>query len=234
MRGEKLGFGPDLTFREATLEDVGDLARLHGLCFEPREHLAALLGESFVRAMYRWFVTSARCLTVCACLKGELVGFSTVCQGPYHRLLFRENLGATARALLGRPWILFLPEVVGRILFSIGRRDEIGALLAREPDAVIHALKAIRADYRGTEVNRRLHAEMVARCRQRGWKKLVAVLYRENTAGRRSAAKNGYREVALSADSGRKVVAILDLEEPANRPDRAAGAGPGLSQESVK
>lgn len=210
-----MGSRAELTFREGTLGDVSELARLHALCFQPREHLATLLGESFVRAKYRWFVTSERCLTVCACVGGQVVGFSTVCHGPYHRLLIRENLGEAIRAVLGRPWVLFRPEVLGRLLFSIGRRDEVGALLAREPNAAIHALKGIRADYRGTEVNRRLHAELVARCRERGWKKLVAVLYRENVVGRRSAAKNGYKEVDLSADSNRKVVAILDLEEPA-------------------
>lgn len=212
-----MGLGARLTFRKGTREDVEELARLHALCFSSGEHLATLLGGSFVRTMYRWFVTSDRCLTVCACVNGEVVGFSIVCHGPYYSLLFRENLGQALRALLGRPWVFFHPEILRRLFFSVCRRDEVSALLAKEPAAAIHALKAIRADHRGTEVNRRLHAELVARCRERGWKKLVAVLYRKNAAVRRSAAKNGYKEVVLPADSGKKVIAVLDLEEPASK-----------------
>lgn len=200
-----------IRFRVGTLEDVDRLTELHFLCFDSREHLATLLGKPFIRDMYRWFVSSENNLTVCAYLDEKLLASSTVCRGLYHQRMFRENKRAAIRAFLRRPWLALHPQILRRVFLCFLGPNETEEFLSRQEDSVIHALKAIRPDHRGTGLSRWLNEEIFEICRQRGWQKVIAVIYEKNVAARRSAEKNGYKRIPLSADSGEKGVYMLEL-----------------------
>lgn len=206
-----MGKDEDVILRPGTPADVERMTALHFLCFEPRDHLATLLGRRFIRDMYAWFLSSDKTFSYCAWLSHELVGFSTVCLGPYHRLLFRQKRGSVILGLLAHPWLLFRPDVVKRLLLCRSRSNSVDDFLAAHPDAAIYAMMAIRTDRRGTGLNRRLNEIVVRECRVRGWNKLLAVVYKDNIASRKSSEKSGFRLSPLSAGSDDKVVYLLDL-----------------------
>ncbi len=201
----------EVVIRPGTPADVDRMTALHFLCFEPREHLATLLGRRFIRDMYGWFVASGKTFSVCACLGEELLGFSVVCLGPYHKLLFRERRKSAILGFVRHPWLFLHPEVVRRLFSRGSRSNGVDAYLALHPDAAIYALMAIRADHRRTSLNRRLNEFVFRECRARGWNKLLAIVYKDNVASRRASEKNGFKLTTLSAGSVDKVVYLLDF-----------------------
>lgn len=206
-----MGRDEEVIIRPGTPADVERMTALHFLCFEPRDHLATLLGRRFIRDMYAWFVSSDKTFSFCACLGQDLLGFCTVCRGPYHKLLFRERRKSAMLGFLTHPWLFLHPEVVKRLLFRRNRSSGVDEYLATHPDAAIYAVMAIRADRRGTGLNLRLNEFVFRECRTRGWNKLLGIVYKDNIASRRSSEKSGFKLTSLSAGSDDKVVYLLDL-----------------------
>lgn len=202
---------PAYEFRPSVPEDLDAMVALHFRSFGAGEHLATVLGPRFIREMYRWFVTSPQGFGSCCYNGGELVAFATLCDGPYHRLMFTQNRRATLMAFLMRPWLAFHPGIWKRVLGLLRGPDEVERIMREHKDAVQCGLIAVHPDHRKTGLSMAMQRFLFEECRKRGWRKLVGTVYKSNAASRRMVASVGYEELPLKADSDDRVVILKRL-----------------------
>jgi len=197
--------------RLVSAKDLPQIVEIHSRCFGSEEHVASLLGRRFISRMYRWFAESSRAVSVCCEVDGRIVGFLTASDGPYHRLVLKENKVHALLAIVARPWLFFQP-VLWKRLFRLGSgRDEVEQWISSQPRAAYCGLIAVEPEWRKAGVARAMNMLIFEEARKRGWASLVAAIYADNAASLEMCSKLGFEEVPLRAESGRKVVMVKRL-----------------------
>jgi ribosomal protein S18 acetylase RimI-like enzyme len=182
--------------RYARCDDVEELVKLHLACFTPHEHMLIVFGESVLRPIYLWFVSSKETFTMVATSGGEIVGLCTACRRPYNWPMVRSNFFALTLGVLRHPQALFHPEVVARFrnIFSFLRCGNRNSRpLDISPPAQLGFL-AVRQDYHGTLAGESLVRQTVEECQRRKWKWVRAGIYKKNLPARFMYAKLGFKE----------------------------------------
>lgn len=203
--------GSELVVRRASAGDVPQMVEIHFRCFGPEEHVATLLGRRFISRMYRWFAETSRAVSVCCEVDGRIVGFATASDGPYHRLVLKENKFHALLALLARPWLFLQPVLWKRLLRLAAGTDELEQWIASQPRGAYCGLIAVEPEWRMVGVAREMNMLLFEEARKRGWASLVAVIYADNTTSREMTAKLGFKEMGLRVESGRKVAMVKML-----------------------
>ncbi len=197
--------------RRVLPRDIPQMVEIHFRCYEPDEHVATLLGRRFIRRMYRWFSESGRALSVCCEADGRIVGFATASDGPYHRLVLKENRVPALLAILARPWLLFHAVLWKRFSMLARGADELEQWIASQPRAAYCGLIAVEPEWRREGVASAMNMLLFEEARKRGWTSLVAVIYADNTGSREMTARLGFEEEPFRVESGRKVVVVKRL-----------------------
>ena len=110
-----------------------------------------MLGKNYVRATYRWLVTSSQAYCLVADTSHEIIGMVTVCDGPFTRPMFLACLPEFIRSLLRSPKLFFEKNLWNRLL----RRPEASNDQKRITDYLGFAqlmVVAVDADYRGAGI----------------------------------------------------------------------------------
>ena len=194
--------------RWLTLEDLDDLVDLHFSCYTAETHLAVVLGRPFIRDLYRWLVTSDRAISLGVDEDRKLIGFVTIYNGPYHQVMFSRNKARTALAFLCRPWVIFHPQILKRAFRAFFKSGEHVEVLESDEEVAHCTLIGIRPEHRRGGVAHAMMERVLEECRVRRWRKLRAIIYKENTASRRMMDKLGFEEEDYSED---KVMSTMDL-----------------------
>lgn len=197
--------------RRVSLEDLPQIVEIHFRCFKSEEHLATLLGRRFINRMYRWFAESSRAVSVCCEADGKIVGFATASDGPYYRLVLKENKMHALLAVLARPWLFLHPLLWKRFLSMARGTDELEQWIASQPNAGYCGLIAVKPEWRKAGAARAMNMFLFEEARKRGWASLVAVIYADNPASREMTEKLGYEPKSFQVESGRKVVMVKTL-----------------------
>ena len=195
--------------RKPVIQDLDKLVDLYFDCYSPREHLGMCLGKSFMRDVFRWFMTSEQTFVLVADQNGRFLGFLTVCNGPYHKLMFVNNKRAAVKAFLLRPWIFFEPKVLGRFADALFKTDSLHDEEMSGSDIAHCSILGVHPKCRTGGVASVMIGEMVNECRRRRWMKMRAGIYKTNVASRRLMLKLGWKELPLSED---KVISVLNLD----------------------
>jgi hypothetical protein len=165
--------------RAATLEDLESIVAIHKMCFTPATHALMHLGDDFLRATYRWLITSKIAFTVVAEKDSAIVGFQSGCDRPYRGALFRDNIGALLMALCSRPWIVARLQVLDSLRSSLpftqGRKDIDRTVPAQLVINGVHPKHRL-----GFEVANQLLVATLACGRSRGWTRLIGGVYKKN------------------------------------------------------
>jgi len=166
-------------YRIAVLKDIDSILRIHLLCFTPETNALMLFGPGFLRATYRWLITSPLAFTLVAERNGLVIGFESATDRPFRRSLFLNNLTPLVIAVLHRPWLVFQKELFLRALIeSLQKKGP------RDPDSTVPAqlvLMGVHPDHReGFEVASGLLKQVLAHGRSRGWKRVIAGAYKAN------------------------------------------------------
>lgn len=181
--------------RLANLSDLKPLIDLHLRCFTKHEHLAVRLGASYIHAVYHWFITSSDTFTLVAEYSGKIVGLTTVCDRSYNGLMLRNTLKQFIIAVFKRPFAIFHWEFLSRLINLISRRGESGQLDHYENDVSHLAFIAVDGSMRGKGVGVRLLEEAKSISLERGFPRMRAGVYKQNSASIRMFAKAGYQIV---------------------------------------
>ena len=205
---------PEFIIRTAIESDINDLTELHCSSFRPEEHVPVMLGKNYVRATYRWLVTSSQAYCLVADTSHEIIGMVTVCDGPFTRPMFLACLPEFIRSLLRSPKLFFEKNLWNRLL----RRPEASNDQKRITDYPGFAqlmVVAVDTDYRGAGIFSAL-AEAATTCsKNRGSVAIRAGVYKFNQPSRRAFAKNGWLEMPqLETSDTVFYVYYLDPELP--------------------
>jgi ribosomal protein S18 acetylase RimI-like enzyme len=212
LEGGKVRISP------GTPADLATLTALHLACFSEDDHLALMLGRPFIRAVYRWFLTSPDTLVLAARIGDRIVGLTALSSRPYNLPMLRACKGQALLGLLRRPWLAFRPDWLGRLA---------SLLLPRTPPlqgVAQIAFTGVEPEVRGHGVGRALKLASLQACREWGVAAVTTGVRRDNLAARALNARAGFVEIP-ELSSRRLVQLHLDLGTagaPLPRADRLA------------
>ena len=185
---------PNLIIRLATEDDLNDLTRLHCNTFQPEDHIPVMLGKEYVRATYRWFVTSSQAYCFVADYASRIIGLVTVCDSSFTRPLFFACLPEFIRSLLGSPHLIFRKRLWNRLLRHPGTSMTASDLAARPAFAQMSVI-AVDQEWRGVGIFRSLVEATKSYSKSRGSVAIRAGVYKNNQPSRRAFVKNGWIEM---------------------------------------
>ncbi|HOU49036.1 MAG: GNAT family N-acetyltransferase [Acidobacteria bacterium] len=200
----------DPVIRLAGRGDLEDMTALHCDSFKFGEHVPAMLGRHYVRAMYRWLVTSAVSYALVAEREGKIVGIVAVCDGPFTRPMFLACLPAFAVSLVRRPALLFNHKLWSRLF----RRPDVtsaGRKIADQPGFAQMTIGVVDKNCRGRGIFPALVEETKTYSRRRGSRAIRAGIYKINQPSRRVFIKGRWIETPeLETEDTVFYVAYLD------------------------
>ena len=189
----------ELRYERLALGHLAQVAALHEACFGG--YYLTLLGPSFLRAMYGWYVDSPQAIAhVALDADGRVVGFvaGTTRAEAYHRSLFRRRGGAMLAELAAR--LIRSPAETLRLAWE--RKDllptALSSILARgssgpieaaqgpgdEPAAASLVSVGVEPSQRRSGIGRRLSELFMREAGQRGCQ-VVTLSVREDNPGAR-------------------------------------------------
>jgi len=216
VRGKGKGF----QVTSATPFDVNALVELHGACFSKEEHIPVQLGQPFLRAVYRWFVTAPETSVLVARKGDQLLGFTTLSDRPYNLPMLRACRRELLRGCLRHPTAIFNTELFLRLarLFLLGRVDRASERVAQI------AFTGVHPSCQGQGIGKALKQASIQLCRERDMVAVATGVRRQNQKARQLNEQAGFVEVP-SKSTQRLIYMRLDLQEVA-LPEEAARLSP--------
>lgn len=206
----------------ARIEDLEALVALHLESFSEAEHYALQLGHPFLRAAYRWFLTSPDTRVLVARQGDRLLGFTAFCNGLYNIPMLLACKRTVALGLLRRPWLALNPEWIQRLArppwsrFKRLTSSAFGWRSPRRPKVAQIAFTALRPEAQGQGLGSALKQASIAICRSWGADMVVTGVRRENHRALLLNERAGFVEVPEY--STRRLVHLrLDLKAPGPR-----------------
>jgi len=161
------------------MEDLDSILQIHAICFTPETNALMRFGVGFLRATYRWLITSPMAFTLVAERNGLVIGYEAATDRPFRRSLFLHNLIPLLTAVLRRPGLVFQKELFLRALIESLRKRGPKDPDPSEPAQLV--LMGVHPDHReGFEVANELLVQVLAQGRARGWKRVIAGAYKAN------------------------------------------------------
>jgi hypothetical protein len=206
---------PSVVVRLATLADLDDVTRLHMASFKPEDHVPVMLGSDYVRATYKWQISSPEAYTLVAELDGKIVGLVAVCDKPFTKPMFMASIGEFIRSLLRKPGLLFQSKLWERLFRHEGSSAK-GDRLANYPGMAQMTIGAVDANCRGAGVFPALVEATKSFSKARGSRAIRAGIYKPNMPSRRVFIKGEWIETKdLETTDTVFYVAYLDPTLPA-------------------
>jgi ribosomal protein S18 acetylase RimI-like enzyme len=197
------------------VDDIDALTALHCACFGPDDHVPVLLGEPFLKAMYRWQVSGREAFTVVA-ESGDLpIAFGGACDVPYMWPMLRACFPQFLISLLRNPMLLVDGRLWRRLFYRQKALDEQARRMVSSPGMAHLTTVAVEARFRGMGVAGAVVEALEAITMSRGRKALCTGMRRTNRASRRVIVKRGWVEVPAPESSEMVYyIAYLDLDPP--------------------
>jgi GNAT superfamily N-acetyltransferase len=205
---------PSFLIRVATTEDIDRLTKLHCASLRPEDHILVMLGENYVRATYRWLITSSQAYCLVADMGQKVIGLVAVCDGSFTRPMFLACLPEFMISMIRSPRLIFQKKLWNRLL----RRPDISKAnqnIADFPGFAQLTIVAVDAKWRGAGIFPALVEAAKTHSRNRGSRAIRAGVYKLNQRSRRAFVKNGWIEMPeLETNDTVLYVHYLDLEFP--------------------
>lgn len=190
-----------VTIRLATPADIDTLTSLHCACFGPDDHVPVLLGEQFIKAMYRWQVSSGEAFTLIVESGDEAIAFGGACDGPYMWPMFRACLREFLMSLARNPLLLVDGRLWRRLFFSQKALDKQARRSLNRPGVAHLTVGAVVARFRGKGIHSAWVEALMAIIKSRGSKGVCVAIRRTNHAARKEFVKRGWAEAPASETS---------------------------------
>jgi ribosomal protein S18 acetylase RimI-like enzyme len=185
---------PAFLVRIASPDDLDRLTVLHCDSFRPEDHIPVMLGKDYVRATYRWLITSNQAYCLVADSDQKLIGMVAVCDGSFTRPMFVACLPEFIGSLLRSPKLIFKKRLWDRLLRGSEASKEAHHI-ANYPGLAQLTIVAVATEYRGAGIFSALVEAAKTYSRNRGSIAIRAGVYKFNQPSRRAFTKNGWCEM---------------------------------------
>jgi hypothetical protein len=182
-----------ISIRLAEIRDLDKLTDLHCASFKPEDHVPVMLGPRYVKATYRWQVSSPDAYTLVAELDGKIVGLVAVCDKPFTRPMFMACIGEFILSILNKPALLF-QAMLWKRLFRRSESSGKGEVMAAYPGMAQMTIGAVDANYRGISIFPALVDATKSFSKARGSRAIRAGVYKSNMPSRRVFIKGEWIE----------------------------------------
>lgn len=203
-----------INIRMAGIQDINKLTDLHCASFKPEDHVPVMLGKRYVKATYKWLVTSPDAYSLVAEIDNKLVGLIAVCDKPFTKPMFMACLGEFILSILTKPALLFQKNLWQRLLrhsYSSAKSE----LIANHPKMAQMTIGAVDANYRGLAIFPALVEATKSYSKARGSRGIRAGIYKTNSSSLRVFIKGGWIETKeLETPDTIFYVAYLDPSFP--------------------
>jgi len=179
------------SIRVATKINIEAMTKLHCESFRPNENVPMMLGPRYVKATYRWFVTSKRSYALVAEDEDGIKGLIAVCDGPFTYPMFMACLGEFFFSLIRYPSLL-LNRSLWRRLFRRPDVSKASRKIADQPGFAQMIIGAVDKNIRGKGVFPELVKATISISRKRGSWAIRAGIYKSNHPSRRVFIKGGW------------------------------------------
>lgn len=208
--------------RKACLSDIEAMTKLHCESFCREEHVPVMLGKRFVRATYRWLVSSKKSYALVADSDGKIIGLVAVCDGPFTRAMFIACFPEFMLSILKNPMLILNKNLWKRLL----RRPEVTQSSRKVIDQSGFAqmtIGAVDKKCRGKGVFPELVEETKSESMRRGSRAIRAGIYKKNRPSRSVFIKGGWLETPeLETEDTVFYVAYFDKSFPVENGNRSA------------
>ena len=183
-----------MKIRQAAIEDLKGIIDLHYRSFSTEDHVPMILGKNYVKATYRWLITSKQSYVLVADIENSIVGLVAVSDGSYTRPMFIACLPDFFLSLVVKPQRV----LSGRLWKRLLRRPKLSEKkkpMTDEPGFAQMTIGAVDKEYRGTGIFGQLVEATKEVSRARGSKAIRAGIYEINSSSRRVFIKAGWQEM---------------------------------------
>lgn len=178
----------------ATINDLREITALHCLSFKPEDHAPMMLGENYVKATYRWLITSKESYVLIGKEDGVIMGLVAVCDGAFTKPMFIACLPEFIKSIILKPKRLFSKMLWERLL----RRPDVDnnkISIIDTPGFAQMTIGAVNSNFRGSGVFGLLIEETRNISNNRGSQGIRAGVYKKNKSSRRVFEKSGWQEM---------------------------------------
>lgn len=203
-----------IQIRQAQVNDIDELTRLHCDSFQPEDHIPVMLGPGYVKASYKWLTTSSSAYVLVAEVEKKIVGLVAVCDKPFTIPMFLSCFGELLFSLIKKPALLINKRLWKR-MFRHSETSKGGEKFTHYPGFAQMTIGAVDSNYRGLAIFPALVNATADVSQSRGSRAIQVGVYKINNSSRRVFIKGGWIETPeLETDETVFYVNYLDPEFP--------------------
>ena len=183
-----------MNIKFANLNDLNEITELHCLSFDSKDHVPMMLGKNYVKATYKWLISSNESYVLIAEDEGKINGLVAVCNGAFTKPMFISCFPEFILSLVLKPTRLFSKMLWQRLL----RRPDVDRSkmsIIDSPGFAQMTIGAVDSNSRGSGVFGLLIEETRISSNKRGSYGIRAGVYKKNKSSRRVFEKSGWQEI---------------------------------------
>jgi len=178
----------------ATISDVEALTNLHCESFKPEDHVPMLFGKSYIRAIFRWIVSSPYTYILIAKDRKEIIGFQAVSDGTYVKKMFFACFSELIISIVLNPQSL-VNKLLWRRLFRKSENIKVSENQFNQDDFARLIIGVVEKKNRGKGVFGELLRETKEYSKKRGSKVILTGVYKTNESSIKGLMKSDWIEV---------------------------------------
>ncbi len=198
-----------ILIKQGDFSDLDQLAELHYTCFKSHENIAVNFGKNFVRAVYKWFLTSEITYTIVATVEDQVVGLTTVCDSPYIIPMFKNCLLDAIIGIITHPAVLYDRSFINQVIGYCVRKPYVSMIDENNLEIAYLAYIAVHPDYQGQRIGSKLLIESKRIAAERGKFYHRAGIYKHNIASQRMFENCGH---IILKDQGTKDIVLMQAK----------------------
>lgn len=184
-----------VNIRLATKNDVEKLTDLHCQSFTADDHIPVAFGRDYVRATYKWLVTSKIAYTLVAVYENDIVGLVSMCDRGFTLPMFIACVPEFIGSIIKSPSLLFDKKLWKRLFRQPDIPNKIADNIVKTKGVAQMTIGAVDSKFRGQSVFPKLISSTKYFSRIRGARAIRAGVYKTNMPCRRAFEKDGWVEV---------------------------------------
>ena len=188
--------GELVNIRLANKNDIENLTKLHCNSFTPDEHIPVVFGRDYVRATYKWLVTSKIAYTLVAENNKNIVGLVAMCDSGFTLPMFIACVPEFLKSIIKSPSLMVDKKLWKRFIRQPDIPNKIADKIVKTRGVAQMTIGAVDQNFRGQSVFPLLISNTKLFSKNRGTRAIRAGVYKTNKPCRRAFEKDDWVEVS--------------------------------------